>query len=62
MLKRLKIKKNRTESNDHLVHRADIIHHHSGSTFSEREVNIVLLIILAIILLLFWMPLAEFMQ
>lgn len=62
MLDRLKIKKKRTESNDHLIHRNDIVYHHSGNKFSEREVNIVLLIILAIILILFWMPLAEFMQ
>lgn len=51
-----------SEKDDHLVHRNDILHHHSGSAFSEKEVNIALLIILAVILLLFWVPLAEFIQ
>ena len=54
--------KKQSDKNDHLLHKDDIIGHHSGSTFSEREVNFVLLIILAVILLLFWVPLAEFVH
>lgn len=34
----------------------------SGSRFTDIETNIVLLIILAIILLLFWIPLTEFIR
>lgn len=54
-------KLNQTDKDDHLLHRDDIIHH-SGSTFTDKEVNIVLLIILAVIILLFWIPLAEFVH
>lgn len=62
MLESPKTKKTK-KFKDHLIQREDILHHqHSGSTFSEREVNIVLLIILAVIAMLFWMPLAEFLH
>lgn len=64
MFDHLKFKK--SDKNDHLIHRDDILHGrshgHPGSTFSEKEVNIVLLIILAVIALLFWVPLAELIQ
>lgn len=56
------LKSKKTDKNDHLIHRDDILHRHKGSTFSEKEVNIVLLIILAVIALLFWVPLAEMIQ
>jgi len=54
---------NRGENDVHnrLLHKEDFLHQskHPTNSFTETETNIVLIIILFVIILLFWVPIAE---
>ncbi len=60
VLQKAKGKKHPERLYEKLLSRDDWAHHpNSGNTFTETETNIALLIVLAVILMLFWLPLAE---